>query len=275
MALRPVAAAAVGALVLAGGAAGMLGVQGAFDGPPDGLLGGLSGGTSGGVPGGTTAGSGRAAPPDATGRGDPRTTTPGGRAGPGADTRTGPDAGRSAPREPGSPSAPQAKGSITSDDAGPTIVPAGPARDADPGTLAGSSPPQDDGTLTVPGTDGTGGADSADGYRADGPSSHTDHRALDYFQANWGPDDKALRRVRDIRTVGGYLRIYTDLPESAHNSRTAITLCERGLDYLRAAGVPRPVVFVQARFGENGNPVLANILGPGDRSCTVTHPAPG
>jgi hypothetical protein len=33
-------------------------------------------------------------------------------------------------------------------------------------------------------------------------------------------------------------------------------------------------VFVQAQFGENGNPVLANILGPGDGDCRVTHPPP-
>jgi hypothetical protein len=83
-----------------------------------------------------------------------------------------------------------------------------------------------------------------------------------------------MKRMKDIRTVGGYLRIYTDLPSTAHNSRHAITLCKRGLAYLRAAGATRPVVFVQARFGENGNPVLANILGPSDRSCSVTRPAP-
>ncbi|MEW9549399.1 hypothetical protein [Nonomuraea sp. NPDC050783] len=144
-----------------------------------------------------------------------------------------------------------------------------PATATGPNAIAGALPPQGEGTPAVPGTGDT------DGHRADGPSSHTDHRALDYFRGNWGPDDKALRRMTDIRTVGGYLRIYTNLPESAHNSPTAITLCERGLDYLRAAGVRRPVVFVHARFGGNGNPVLANILGPSDRGCTVTHPAPG
>ncbi|HEX4815492.1 MAG TPA: hypothetical protein VFV66_22340 [Nonomuraea sp.] len=64
------------------------------------------------------------------------------------------------------------------------------------------------------------------------------------------------------------------MPGTAHNSRHAITLCQRGLAYLKAAGVARPVVSVQARFGQNGNPVLADILGPADRSCTVTRPAP-
>ncbi|MGV9374669.1 hypothetical protein ACWDRB_02580 [Nonomuraea sp. NPDC003707] len=121
-----------------------------------------------------------------------------------------------------------------------------------------------------------GGPDpgEAEGYKANGPSRHTDQQAAEYFRTHWGPDDKALKRLKDIRTVGGYLRIYTDLPETAGNSSQAITLCERGLAYLRARGVAHPVVFVQAEFGENGNPVLANILGPSDTSCRVTHPAP-
>ncbi|MGW4962739.1 hypothetical protein ACWEPL_36435 [Nonomuraea sp. NPDC004186] len=121
-----------------------------------------------------------------------------------------------------------------------------------------------------------GGPDpgEAEGYKANGPSRHTDQQAAEYFRTHWGPDDKALKRLKDIRTVGGYLRIYTDLPETAGNSSQAITLCERGLAYLRARGVANPVVFVQAEFGENGNPVLANILGPSDTSCRVTHPAP-
>lgn len=109
--------------------------------------------------------------------------------------------------------------------------------------------------------------------KADGPSKHTDRRAADYFKRRW--DDKPVKRIKDVRTVGGYLRIYTDLPESADNSDSALTLCERGLEYLRDQGVADPVVFVQAEFGENGNPVLANILGPGDDNCRVTHPEPG
>lgn len=104
------------------------------------------------------------------------------------------------------------------------------------------------------------------------PSKHTDRRAADYFKKRWS--DKAATRLKDIRTVGGYLRIYTDLPESANNSKEALTLCERGLEYLREAGVAEPVVFVQAEFGENGNPVLANVLGESDKDCRVTHPEP-
>ncbi|MFD1933940.1 MULTISPECIES: hypothetical protein [Nonomuraea] len=105
-------------------------------------------------------------------------------------------------------------------------------------------------------------------------SEHTDKKAAEYFHKRWGAGDKAAKRLKDIRTVGGYLRIYTDLPESAHNSAQAITLCERGLEYLREAGEDSPVVFVQAEYGENGNPVLANVLGPDDGDCRVTHPEP-
>jgi hypothetical protein len=115
---------------------------------------------------------------------------------------------------------------------------------------------------------------AAAGAKADGPSRHTDRKAVEYFRDQWGAADKASSRIKDIRTVGRYLRIYTDLSETAENSSHAVTLCERGLAYLKAHGVKDPVVFVQARFGENGNPVLANILGPADRSCRVTHPAP-
>jgi hypothetical protein len=109
---------------------------------------------------------------------------------------------------------------------------------------------------------------------ASGPSRHTDTQAMDYFAWRWGPDG-AVKRITDIRTVGGYLRIYTDLPDTAHDSHTAITLCRHGLEYLtKRLGRANPVVFVQARFGENGNPVLANVLGHGDRTCRVTYPEP-
>ncbi|MFB4281797.1 hypothetical protein ACBJ59_41360 [Nonomuraea sp. MTCD27] len=150
---------------------------------------------------------------------------------------------------------------------------------AEPGMVAGTTAPST-ALSTAPSTaaedvlaDGPAPGDGDD-YRADGPSRHTDQQAAEYFRTQWGPDDKALKRLKDIRTVGGYLRIYTDLPDSADNSLTAVTLCERGLAYLHSRGVPNPVVFVHSKFGGNGNPVLANILGPGDRSCRVTHPAP-
>ncbi|RJL34210.1 hypothetical protein [Bailinhaonella thermotolerans] len=109
----------------------------------------------------------------------------------------------------------------------------------------------------------------------DPAADKSDTAALQYFWDRWGRDDKAVKRVKDIRNVGGYFRVYTDLPESADNSKEAITLCERAREYLRdERGVTRPVIFVQARFGENGNPVLANILGPKDKTCKVTYPEP-
>jgi hypothetical protein len=109
---------------------------------------------------------------------------------------------------------------------------------------------------------------------AAGPSKHTDAKAVTYFHKRWVAD-KAVKRITDIRTVGKYLRIYTNLPESAHNSKSALDLCKRGLEYLvQEVGDQRPVVFVQAEYGQNGNPVLANILGPDDTSCKLTHPAP-
>ncbi|MBN6054441.1 hypothetical protein JYK22_21045 [Nonomuraea sp. RK-328] len=122
------------------------------------------------------------------------------------------------------------------------------------------------------GTPESGSTGSTGGTGGTGSTGHT---AAEYFRARWGAGDSVARHLTDIRTIGGYLRIYTDLPESAANSATALTLCRRGLEYLRRTGAAHPVVFVQARFGENGNPVLANILGPGDTSCRVTHPDPG
>ena len=108
---------------------------------------------------------------------------------------------------------------------------------------------------------------------ASGQSKHTDAGAVEYLRRT---KDKASSRVKDVRSVGGYLRIYTDLPQSADNSSQAIELCQRGLRYLiEEQGVPDPVVFVQAEFGENGNPVIANILGPADENCRVTYPDPG
>ncbi|MFI6512440.1 hypothetical protein ACIBCT_32950 [Streptosporangium sp. NPDC050855] len=107
--------------------------------------------------------------------------------------------------------------------------------------------------------------------KASGPSKHTDKGAVAYFKGH-----KASKRVKDVRMVGGYLRIYTDLPETADNSKQAVTLCEAGVDYLVGElGTPSPVVFVQAEFGENGNPVLANMLGPDDPDCRLTYPKQG
>ncbi|NUW42731.1 hypothetical protein [Nonomuraea rhodomycinica] len=140
--------------------------------------------------------------------------------------------------------------------------PASPSAARTPATRPSAATPPD------------GGARSAAAAAEPGGTATTAQSATEYFRARWGSGDDAAHHLTDIRTIGGYLRIYTDLPESAANSATALTLCYRGLEYLRRTGAAHPVVFVQARFGENGNPVLANILGPGDASCRVTHPDP-
>ncbi|MFG3436302.1 hypothetical protein ACGF0J_03570 [Nonomuraea sp. NPDC047897] len=194
-------------------------------------------------------------------------------------------------------------GTAAATDDGPRARAAGPAaaRDGDTGRPrpAGSARTAGEGTEATPDGDSTGGSGSGSdggpgageggtgaGAAADGragtgaagataASQDTDHQAVEYFRTRWGSGDAAAKHVKDIRTVGGYLRIYTDLPESADDSAAALALCERGLAYLGARGTAEPVVFVQARPGENGSPVLANILGHGDTTCRVTHPDPG
>ncbi|GAA0370337.1 hypothetical protein GCM10009530_20560 [Microbispora corallina] len=152
-------------------------------------------------------------------------------------------------------------------------------RDAGPSRLVAAPKPSPAGELTVASVETGAKADSADAgkavkneKKASGPSRYTDATAAAYFRGRW--NDHASKRVKDIRTTGRYLRIYTNLPEDAGNSKDAITLCKRGLEYLSERGEANPVVFVQAKFGENGNPVLANVLGPDDSDCRVTHPKP-
>ncbi|TDE53542.1 hypothetical protein E1295_16800 [Nonomuraea mesophila] len=195
-------------------------------------------------------------------------SSPPGRSGAGASA-TAEAGAQVSSREVRTPAPPRTTGGA----AGPEAGAASP-EPAERGLVAGTGDPGDPGDVGggVAGDPAPGGTA---GHRADGPSRHTDREAAEFFRTRWGADDKAQKRLKDIRTVGGYLRIYTDLPQSAQNSATALTLCKRGLAYLRARGVGRPVVFVQAEFGENGNPVLANILGPSDTSCRITYPAPG
>lgn len=172
----------------------------------------------------------------------------------------------------------QRSGGSTHDTPASKAPPAG----ATPGSVTGDDPqavaPQDSGTVNPSSVDALTGdlstGDDGSDYKADGPSMHTDQQAAGYFRTHWPANDKASKRLKDIRSIGGYLRLYTDLPESAGNSSQAITLCERGLQYLRESGETNPIIFVQAKFGENGNPVLANILGPADKSCRVTYPEP-
>lgn len=249
---------AAGAVALAGGVALLLGLNGAF--------------------GGTVAASGAPAGADgATARQDPAAEG-GVPANPGRAPASGKGAAeaRELPKGQARPSTPAAAGSGTPATTGTADPAAKPdAVQGKPDTVTGQTE-TGDAQVSLPEADAPGeakGGDSA-GYKADGPSRHTDREAAEYFRARWGRGDKAMKHLKDIRTVGGYLRIYTNLPDSADNSAAAITLCKRGLEYLRANGVQRPIVFVQAEFGENGNPVLANILGPSDHSCRVTYPRP-
>ncbi|MFC4063176.1 hypothetical protein ACFOWE_33265 [Planomonospora corallina] len=203
---------------------------------------------------------------DGTGSGARRTPAPGGS---GARETTGSArqgrTGRSGAAEPGA-AAPGA-GRDTGDGPGVVGPVTGPGTGASGDEETGASGDEKE-------TGASGGGEKETGEketRASGRSRYTDGRAIAYFQRSG-----AMDRVKDIRTTGGYLRIYTDLPESADDSRQALRLCETGLDYLtEELGEENPVVFVQGRFGENGNPVLANVLGPDDSSCRVTHPEPG
>ncbi|MFI7614868.1 hypothetical protein ACIBP6_26935 [Nonomuraea terrae] len=180
---------------------------------------------------------------------------------------------------------PAASGSAAGPDGPPGRVPAGahggrggsPGPSERPGSRA-QARPREAGRPASPPSAAPGtvaGASASPGADGGGFSRHTDPQAAEFFRTTWGSRDKALKRLRDVRTVGGYLRIYTDLPDNADNSTAAIMLCERGLHYLRSRGVADPVVFVHAKAGGNGNPVLANILGPADRTCRVTRPDPG
>ncbi|WP_142258831.1 hypothetical protein [Thermopolyspora flexuosa] len=154
-----------------------------------------------------------------------------------------------------------------------------------PADGSGTARPDDTGPVTFSLVDPSGAAGDApgrtepDGTAATpraGRSKYTDVAAMEYFQARWGAKDAAMKKVTDIRSVGGYLRIYTTLKDNAINHKHAVTLCERGRDYLaKERGVRHPVVFVHARTGLNGNPVLANDLGQGDKDCRLTTPRPG
>lgn len=134
------------------------------------------------------------------------------------------------------------------------------------------------------GTTGSDGAASGVGSADDAGKTGTDVKDTDeddgevlaYFRRRWGKGDAAMKKVKDIRILGGYLRVYTKLPDTAVNSKHAVKLCERARDYLaKERGVRHPVVFVHARAGLNGHPVLANDLGKGDRDCRLTTPRPG
>ncbi|NRQ31026.1 hypothetical protein HII36_04145 [Nonomuraea sp. NN258] len=254
-----VVGASAGVLALVGGLFGLLGQH---DGAPGGVVSAArQSEPSHGAPGGQAAADGAARPSGRAAAGEPR-------------AEAQPSSGKREPQKKG-----EAPGAGARPPSGEPVqgTPAPEHQQAmtesGPGEVAAYV---EDGAPEAGGRPETGGRSgyNAKGYKGDGPSPHTDRKAADYFRATWGAGDKANKRLKDIRTVGGYLRIYTDLPETADNSWQAIKLCERGVAYLRGMGVANPVVFVQAEFGENGNPVLANILGPSDKNCRVTYPAP-
>jgi hypothetical protein len=80
-----------------------------------------------------------------------------------------------------------------------------------------------------------------------------DEAALAYYQVK---DQADAAHVSKILWTGPMLRVYTDLPGSDGDSKTAIALCETAAAYLEGRG-QTPVVFVHAGRVA-GYPVLAN-----------------
>jgi hypothetical protein len=88
--------------------------------------------------------------------------------------------------------------------------------------------------------------------------------ALTYFQSK---DQGVAGHVKDVRWSGQFLRVYTDYPETADNSKAALELCQWTWDYLSSHGSPGPL-FVQGTSSDNGAVVLAKKLDAKD-SCRV------
>ena len=80
-----------------------------------------------------------------------------------------------------------------------------------------------------------------------------DQAAVAYYQDK---DAANARHVNEIVWTGPMLRVYTDLPASGADSKTAIALCETATAYLQGRGSV-PIVFVHANKSA-GYPVLAN-----------------
>lgn len=95
-------------------------------------------------------------------------------------------------------------------------------------------------------------------------STDSEPAALTYFQ---GKDGGIAGHVKDVRWSGDFLRVYTDYPENADNSKPALELCQWTWDYLSSQGAPGPV-FVQGTSHGNGAVVLAKKL-DGSDSCRV------
>ena len=189
---------------------------------------------------------------------------------PGGESGTGgPDAGEAGVLRPGDGAADAATPGLRLPDIIHELG-GGPGRTEPAGSAPGADPAGGPGAEPADGEAGkTAGKDVKDIDEDDG-------EVLEYFRRRWGKGDAAMKKVTDIRILGGYLRVYTKLPDTAVNSKHAVTLCKRARDYLsKERGVRHPVVFVHAKTGLNGNPVLANDLGKSDRDCRLTTPRPG
>jgi hypothetical protein len=86
-----------------------------------------------------------------------------------------------------------------------------------------------------------------------------DPAALAYYQEK---DRADAPHVSEIVWTGPMLRVYTDLPGSEADSKTAIALCETAAAYIEGRG-RIPIVFVHAGK-DAGYPVLANKMDAGD-----------
>jgi hypothetical protein len=86
-----------------------------------------------------------------------------------------------------------------------------------------------------------------------------DQVALAYLR---DADRRGAAHVKKVIWTPPILRVYTDLPGSAANSRTALLLCATGAAFLDARG-RAPIVFVHARE-RDGYPVVANKMDEDD-----------
>jgi hypothetical protein len=91
------------------------------------------------------------------------------------------------------------------------------------------------------------------------PARPGDPAALAYYARR---DPAHAGHVAEVVWTGPMLRVYTDLPASAADSRTAIALCETAAAYAEEQDRP-PAVFVHADRAA-GYPVLANKMNAGD-----------
>ncbi|MGH3382084.1 MAG: hypothetical protein ACRDP6_45895 [Actinoallomurus sp.] len=86
-----------------------------------------------------------------------------------------------------------------------------------------------------------------------------DQAALTFYEQH---DPARAAHVTEVIWTGPMLRVYTDLPASDADSKTAIALCETAEAYARDRG-RLPAVFVHADR-QAGYPVLANKMGAHD-----------